>query len=166
MAPDESPAEVDTTSEARPLDDLLCFDLYAASRAVTAYYRPMLSRLGLTYPQYLVLVSLQPGESVTVTQIAETLSLDHGTLTPLLRRMEAAQLLTRRRSDEDERRVEITLTEQGAGLRRRFDDVQCAVGDAMGLSNSEFRSMQQALRTLTDSVRVALEARNFGAAGS
>ncbi len=145
------------TPPVRLLDELLCFDLYAASRAVTALYRPMLDELGLTYPQYLVLVTLQPGEPVTVRQIATWLSLDHGTLTPMLRRMESAGLLTRRRSASDERVVEIALTDEGSRLRERFEDVQCAVGDAMGLPGEEFRRLQLSLRALTASVRGATE---------
>ncbi|MCW2817267.1 MAG: MarR family transcriptional regulator [Marmoricola sp.] len=142
----------------RGLDELLCFDLYAASRAVTALYRPMLEELGLTYPQYLVLVALQPGEPVGVGGIAEALSLDHGTLTPLLRRMEAAGLLTRSRSTVDERRVEVALTPAGEALRLRFDDVQCVVADAVGLGVAEFRALQDALHRLTRSVRARTEA--------
>ena len=137
----------------RGLEELLCFDLYAASRAVTALYRPMLDELGLTYPQYLVLVALRPGEPLGVSGIAEALSLDHGTLTPLLRRMEAAGLVTRTRSAADERRVEIALTEAGAALRLRFDDVQCVVAEAVGLGVPEFRALQDTLHRLTRSVR-------------
>ena len=137
----------------RPLEELLCFDLYAASRAVTALYRQHLDELGLTYPQYLVLVVLEEGRPVPVKRVATDLDLDHGTLTPLLRRMESAGLLTRRRSTLDERQVEITLTAQGQHLRTRFDDVQCAVSEAMGLEPEEFRSLQASLRTLTRAVR-------------
>jgi len=137
----------------RGLEELLCFDLYAASRAVTALYRPMLEELGLTYPQYLVLVALQPGEVVGVGRIAEALSLDHGTLTPLLRRMEAAGLLTRARSTTDERRVEIQLTDAGVALRLRFDDVQCVVAEAVGLGVAEFTALQDSLRQLARGVR-------------
>ena len=139
----------------RGLDELLCFDLYAASRAVTALYRPMLERLGLTYPQYLVLVTLQPGRPASVKDVADALSLDHGTLTPLLRRMEAAGLITRRRSGVDERRVEVGLTGAGEAMRLRFDDVQCVVAEAVGLDPDAFRSLQTSLKTLTEAVRAA-----------
>ncbi len=151
----QTPQQADDDEQVRALESLLCFDLYAASRAVTAFYRPKLTELGLTYPQYLVLVSLRPGEAVTVSQIARELSLEHGTLSPLLRRMETAGLLTRTRSGQDERRVEVALTEHGVALRRRFDEVQCAVGEAMGLSATQFTGMQASLRALTDSVRHA-----------
>ena len=143
------------TAPVRGLDELLCFDLYAASRAVTALYRPMLERLGLTYPQYLVLVTLQPGEPASVKDVAEALRLDHGTLTPLLRRMEAADLITRRRSGVDERRVEVGLTGSGEAMRLRFDDVQCVVAEAVGLEPDAFRQLQDSLKSLADSVRAA-----------
>ena len=141
--------------DVRGLDDLLCFDLYAATRAVTAYYRPLLEELGLTYPQYLVLVSLQPGRPVSVKQVATDLSLDHGTLTPLLRRMESAGLLTRERNAADERQVVVTLTAAGEALRLRFDDVQCAVTEAIGMSPEEFATLQSSLTRLTGAVRRA-----------
>ena len=149
------------TSEQAPvrgLDELLCFDLYAASRAVTAFYRPLLDELGLTYPQYLVLVALPTEGAVPVKQIGHDLELDHGTLTPLLRRMEQAGLLTRRRSSVDERQVEVALTPEGRRLRLRFDDVQCKVGEAVGLDDQEFRALQASLVRLTRAVRRAADA--------
>ncbi|ROR90215.1 MarR family winged helix-turn-helix transcriptional regulator [Nocardioides aurantiacus] len=141
----------------RGLDELLCFDLYAASRAVTAFYRPLLDELGLTYPQYLVLVALPAEGAVAVKRIGHDLELDHGTLTPLLRRMEQAGLLTRRRSTADERRVEVALTPEGRRLRLRFDDVQCKVGEAVGLDDAEFRALQASLVRLTRAVRRAAD---------
>lgn len=148
--------------QVRGLDELLCFDLYAASRAVTAFYRPLLDELGLTYPQYLVLVALPTEHGVPVKQIALDLELDHGTLTPLLRRMDTAGLLTRRRSSVDERQVEVALTGAGRALRLRFDDVQCRVGEAVGLDDTEFRALQASLVRLTRAVRRAAEASNGG----
>lgn len=144
------------TSAAAPvrgLDELLCFDLYAASRAVTALYRPMLDELGLTYPQYLVLVALPPGGTLSVKEIAAALALDHGTLTPLLRRMEANGLLSRTRSAVDERLVDVALTGGGEAVRLRFDDVQCVVAESLGLDVAGFRQLQESLQALTRSVR-------------
>ena len=141
------------TAPVRGLDELLCFDLYAASRAVTALYRPMLEELGLTYPQYLVLVALQPGRTLSVKEIAAALALDHGTLTPLLRRMEAGGLLTRTRSAVDERLVDVGLTPAGTALRLRFDDVQCVVAESLGLDAAGFRQLQESLQALTHAVR-------------
>jgi DNA-binding MarR family transcriptional regulator len=135
-----------------PLSAQLCFELYAASRAVTNAYRPMLSELGLTYPQYLVLIVLWEQDRRTVRQLADTLKLDHGTLTPLLRRMEANGLITRRRADADERFVEIALTSSGDALRVHATRLHCDMTDAIGLDPDEFASLQQTLRALTASV--------------
>ena len=99
------------------LDDQLCFALYAASRAVTARYRPMLDVLGLTYPQYLVMMLLWETDHQTVGQLGSRLALDSGTLSPLLKRLTAAGLVTRHRRVEDERSVSIALTDEGRALR-------------------------------------------------
>lgn len=99
------------------LDQQLCFPLYAASRLVTGLYRPLLEELSLTYPQYLVLLVLWEKESVTVKELGEQLWLDSGTLTPLLKRMQEKDLVTRTRSSDDERVVNITLTEAGKDLQ-------------------------------------------------
>src|SRR5213079_2077082 len=107
------------------LDRQLCFALYSASRAMTAAYRPVLSEMNLTYPQYLVLLVLweaasAPGEGrVTVGQLGERLQLDSGTLSPLLKRLEANGFVRRERSRDDERIVEVTLTDGGRTLESR-----------------------------------------------
>lgn len=136
------------TIDAPPLEDQLCFDLYAASRAVTHAYRPVLDRLGLTYPQYLVMIVLWQKEACTVRELAEDLKLDHGTLTPLLRRMEAKGLLTRQRSLADERYVDVKLTEAGDALGIHARQIHCDMKDALGLDESEFVELQQTLRML------------------
>src|ERR687886_2404539 len=99
------------------LDDQLCFALYAASRAVTARYRPMLDEIGLTYPQYLVMMLLWEEDNQTVGQLGSRLALDSGTLSPLLKRLTAAGLVTRHRRADDERSVSVRLTEAGRSLR-------------------------------------------------
>ncbi len=149
-APDQQP----NRSRDRPpaLEALLCFDLYAASRAVTARYRPLLGDLGLTYPQYLVLVLLHERSRLAVRDIASSLRLDHGTLTPLLRRMESAGLVTRARSRLDERVVEIGVTDAGEAMRARFEDVQCVIREAMGLSPEQAHDLQGRLRELTATI--------------
>ena len=101
------------------LDDQLCFALYAASRAVTARYRPMLDEIGLTYPQYLVMMLLWESDHQTVGQLGSRLALDSGTLSPLLKRLTAAGLVTRHRRVEDERSVSIALTDKGRELHDR-----------------------------------------------
>lgn len=131
------------------IDDLLCFDLYAASRAVTACYRPVLAEMGLTYPQYLVVRLLSEGPPRPVSSLVHDLQLDHGTLTPLLRRLERAGLLTRTRSTADERVVDIDLTTAGRALTARFADLDCQIRAAMGLDETSARELQDRLRTLT-----------------
>lgn len=135
--------------ESPPLADQLCFDLYAASRAVTSAYRPVLREIGLTFPQYLVLIVLWEEESCTVRDLADSLQLDHGTLTPLLRRMEQARLVARRRDHNDERFVVVSLTEKGSELRRHADRIHCGMKDALALSDVEFADLQRTLRMLT-----------------
>ncbi|TWG92010.1 MarR family transcriptional regulator [Nocardioides sp. J9] len=131
------------------LDDLLCFDLYAASRQVTAAYRPVLAELGLTYPQYLVLVVLGAREDVLIKDVGRELRLDHATLSPLLRRLERDGLVTRRRSADDERAVVVALTDAGRALHARFGDVHCRVGELLGISAEEAAQLRALLRRLT-----------------
>src|SRR3954447_20856924 len=95
------------------LENQLCFALHAASRAMTAAYQPLLDALGITYPQYLVLLLLWEQDGVRVSQLGERLHLDSGTLTPLLKRLESRHVLERRRSTDDERVVEVFLTAEG-----------------------------------------------------
>lgn len=105
------------------LDRQVCFALYAASRVVTAAYRPLLEPLGLTYPQYLVMLVLWERGTIAVGEISMALHLDSGTLSPLLKRLEAGGLVRRRRSADDERRVLIELTDEGRALRARAVDI-------------------------------------------
>ncbi|KAJ1684390.1 hypothetical protein LUZ63_020145 [Rhynchospora breviuscula] len=135
------------------LEDLVCFDLYAASRAMTAYYRPLLAELDLTYPQYLVLVLLAERERpVPVGEVGRELHLDHGTLTPLLRRLEGAGRLSRARSSTDERVVEVAITEGGREAHARFAEIQCRVSEVLGLDEDELGGLQRSLRRLADAV--------------
>lgn len=126
----------------------MCFDLYAASRAVTNAYRPVLRSLGLTYPQYLVLLVLWEQGTCTVRELADALRLDHGTLTPLLRRMEVSGLLTRRRNLADERFVQIALTEGGDAMRVHASQIHCDMKQALGLDEAKFAELQATLRGL------------------
>ena len=137
------------TIKAPPLDEQLCFDLYAASRAVTAAYRPVLNELGITYPQYLVLIVLWEHGSCTVRDLAAELRLDHGTLTPLLKRMETGGLVERRRDNLDERFVVVSLAGKGESLRRHAEGIHCHMVEQLGLSSQEFEQLQTTLRTLT-----------------
>ncbi|MEH1030368.1 MarR family winged helix-turn-helix transcriptional regulator [Micromonospora profundi] len=140
-------------------DDLLlrrqvCFALYAASRALTDVYRPILDEFGLTYPQYLVLLVLweRPDDAPTVSELGGELRLDSGTLSPLLKRLETAGLVARRRSARDERRVEVGLTEQGRALREQLCDVPLRVAQATGLSLDELVALRDTLTRVTDTI--------------
>ncbi|MGY1620001.1 MarR family winged helix-turn-helix transcriptional regulator [Geodermatophilus sp. SYSU D00691] len=134
------------------LDDQLCFALYAASRAVTARYRPMLDELGLTYPQYLVMMLLWENDNQTVGQLGSKLALDSGTLSPLLKRLTAAGLVTRHRRVEDERSVSIALTDTGRALRDKALPISEAMIGAIGFDTSEFDDLKDRLRVLVDRV--------------
>src|SRR6201989_402563 len=117
------------------LDDQLCFALYAASRAVTARYRPMLEAIGLTYPQYLVMMLLWEQDHQTVGQLGSRLALDSGTLSPLLQRLTAAGLVTRHRRVEDERSVSIALTDAGRALREHAFSISESMIGAIGFES-------------------------------
>lgn len=139
------------------LEEQLCFALYAASRAVTARYRSLLDELGLTYPQYLVLLVLWEHGTVSVRELGRHLQLDSGTLSPLLKRLEAAGVVTRRRSAADERSVDISLTSAGEALRERAGCVPPIIAAATGLDDVELATLQATLEGLTQ--RMAGEAR-------
>jgi DNA-binding MarR family transcriptional regulator len=134
------------------LDDQLCFALYAASRAVTARYRPMLDKLGLTYPQYLVMMLLWESDHQTVGQLGSRLALDSGTLSPLLKRLTSAGLVTRHRRVEDERSVSIALTDAGRALEDKALSISGEMIGAIGFDTGEFDELMQRLRLLTDRV--------------
>lgn len=138
------------------LDELLCFDLYAASRAMTRRYRPLLAELGLTYPQYLVVVALGATGPASIKQLAGTLRLDHATLTPLLQRMESAGLLMRERDPADRRSVQLGLTQQGRDAYLATDDVQCTIREDLGLTAEQMRDLQVTLQNVTASIERAL----------
>jgi MarR family transcriptional regulator, organic hydroperoxide resistance regulator len=134
------------------LDDQLCFALYAASRAVTQRYRALLDELGLTYPQYLVMLVLWEQGPTTVKGLADALQLDYGTLSPLLKRLAAAGLVERQRRLDDERSVEISLTAAGDELKARASRVPQLLVDAYNLDANEFSALRDNLRELTESV--------------
>jgi DNA-binding MarR family transcriptional regulator len=132
----------------------VCFALYAASRAVTDVYRPLLEELGLTYPQYLVLLVLweRDPEASTVKDLGAALELDSGTLSPLLKRLAAAGFVTRSRSARDERVVEVVLTADGRALRDRVGEVPRQVAAATGLTQDELVTLRHTLTRITDAV--------------
>jgi DNA-binding MarR family transcriptional regulator len=134
------------------LDDQLCFALYAATHAITRAYRPLLNELGITYPQYLVLLVLWEQDTVPVGEIARRLQLDAAALTPLVKRLESLGLVTRQRDARDERIVRITLSGSGRGLRSRAAQVQREITTRTGLSSSELIALRSRLRALTQAL--------------
>lgn len=135
------------------LDDQLCFSLYAATRAMTALYAPLLAPLGLTYPQYLVMLVLWEADGVSVKRIGERLVLDSGTLTPLLKRLESQGLVSRRRSEADERVVEIHLSPDGKKLKQRAKTIPEKLGCQLGLTLEELVTLRERLHTLARTTR-------------
>lgn len=134
------------------LENQLCFLLYASSREMTKQYKPLLEKLNVTYPQYLVLLLLWEHETLTVKKMGELLYLDSGTLTPMLKRMEQQGLITRKRSEEDERSVLISLTEDGELLKEKAADIPETI---LGLSNQSGENLKQlksALYTLLETL--------------
>lgn len=132
------------------LDNQLCFALYSASLAMTKLYKPLLEALGLTYPQYLVLLVLWEQDGITVSALGERLHLDSGTLTPLLKRMEQADLLVRQRSTEDERRVQVGLTTAGRKLKSKANSVPACLVEAAGCPVPELMSLTHQVQALRD----------------
>jgi len=130
------------------LDAQLCFALYSASLAMTKRYRPLLDALGLTYPQYLVMLALWEHDGSSVSALGERLFLDSGTLTPLLKRLQTAGLLTRERASDDERRVVVTLTPAGRKLRRRALGIPAALAEAAACSPGELATLTATLHQL------------------
>ncbi len=134
------------------LDDQLCFALYSASRAVTARYRPMLDQLGLTYPQFLVLMTLWEHDDQNVREISDRLDLDSGTMSPLLKRLDAAGLVTRERSAADERQVRVRLTDAGRALEQPACRVSAMMIDALDLDVQQFAALKRQLEEITERV--------------
>lgn len=137
------------------LDKQLCFALYSASHAMTRAYQPLLAPLGLTYPQYLVMLVLWEQDGLAVGQVGERLKLDSATLTPLLKRLEAAGHLQRLRDTSDERRLRLQLTPQGRALRARAANIpeQLAAGAGCGLD--ELADLTRRIAALRDRMHSA-----------
>ncbi|MCE7001411.1 MarR family transcriptional regulator [Kibdelosporangium philippinense] len=135
------------------LDEQACFALYAASRAVTDVYRPLLAELDLTYPQYLVLLVLWERDNQPIKQIGAALHLDYGTVSPLLKRLETRGLVQRRRQADDERSVVVSLTPDGIAMRERAQEIPPAIGCALGLNNQDLGVLMDLLRRVTTSAR-------------
>jgi MarR family transcriptional regulator, organic hydroperoxide resistance regulator len=139
------------------LDNQICFAVYSAAHAFNRVYKPLLDRLGLTYPQYLAMLVLWEKDGVPLKDIGERLFLDSGTLTPLLKRLEAAQLIKRTRSTKDERQVLIALTPQGLALKERARAVPQRVLAASACSIPELSAMNNEIVALRDRLNAAVE---------
>ncbi|MCR5842617.1 MAG: MarR family transcriptional regulator [Oscillospiraceae bacterium] len=136
--------------EAMKLSNQLCFPLYAAARNMTGLYTPWLRPLGLTYTQYIVFLVLWEKDALTVGEIGERLMLDNGTLSPLLKKMEQAGYVERRRSQEDERVVVITLTEAGRALQEKAKDIPAQVAGCIDLSPEKAQTLYALLYELLE----------------
>lgn len=134
------------------LDNQLCFALYAANRAVTARYRPLLAELNLTYPQYLVMLVLweasQDGSTVRVSDLGRRLRLDSGTLTPLLKRLAERGLVTRQRDTADERVVTVAPTEEGVAMRQRAREIPGRLLCGTGIGQERIVALREELRSV------------------
>ena len=142
----------DGDDEVLRLDRQLCFATYTVSQAFTRVYKPQLDQLGLTYPQYLVMLVLWEQDGVTVKQIGERLDLDSGTLTPLLKRLETSGFLRRTRDPQDERQVRITLTAAGRDVKARAAAARRAVGCATGRTPEQIQALRDELMRLRDAL--------------
>lgn len=138
------------------LDEQICFALYSASRALTARYRELLEPLGVTYPQYLVLLVLWEDGPSTVSHLGDRLHLDSGTLSPLLRRLESVGHITRARTADDERVVEVSLTALGDELRDEAASIPVGICEATGLDPAALVALQRQIATVADNVRASL----------
>jgi len=136
---------VTATDDLLKLENQLCFALVTAARNVVALYRPILEPLGLTHPQYLVMLALWEKAPRTLNELAVDLALEPATASPLVKRLESEGLVARQRSTEDERRLEITLTTAGAALRERAVDVPRRVMEAVGMDVDEIAALRDGL---------------------
>jgi DNA-binding MarR family transcriptional regulator len=131
------------------LENQLCFPIYALSRKITSMYQPFLSDLGITYPQYLVMLILWEKESVNVKELGDCLLLDSGTLTPLLKRLEKNKLITRTRSDKDERIVIISLTKQGKKMEEQAAKIPLQLSKQIKSCNVNPKDIQKLVKEVT-----------------
>ena len=140
--------QIKVMSEQLKLANQVCFPIYSLAKEIVSRYRPFLEELDLTYPQYLVLLVLWEQDNLTVSKIGEHLNLDSGTLTPLLKRLEQKNIISRRRSSEDERIVNITLTEEGVKLKEKATSVPQKLSSSMNVSKEELIELKRIIENL------------------
>ena len=144
----------DSPAPANPLDQYLCFSVYAAGLAFNRVYKPLLDRFGITYPQYLALVALSAKDDHTVSELGDKLFLESNTLTPLIKRLETAGFVSRMRDKQDERVVRVSLTDAGRSLTQ--EAMQClppAVLDATGMTVAELEDLNRSVAKLGNALR-------------
>jgi len=132
------------------LPDMICFALYSANHAMQRVYQPLLAPLGLTYPQFLVLMTLWQSDDRTVGDLGRALGLESNTLTPLLKRMETQGFLARARDNNDERQVRVTLTDKGAALKEQSSAIATCIFDACGLEVARLTDLRDQITALRD----------------
>ncbi|MBY9068052.1 MarR family transcriptional regulator [Hyphomonas sp. WL0036] len=154
----ETKVESSTMTGPVLLDQALCFAIYSAGLAFNRVYKPILDPLGLTYPQYLVMIALWEAEGQTVSELGQHLFLESNTLTPLLKRLETAGLVSRTRDKADERQVRVSLTEKGKGLLKGASCVPEQVLAATGLTVEQLTRLRGSISTLRDNLRAASDA--------
>lgn len=138
------------TKRGPALNELLCFSIYSAGHAFNQFYRPLLSRIRLTYPQYLVMVVLWARDDRTVKELGEALFLESNTLTPILKRLEGIGHIVRTRDPEDERQVRVRLTDQGLALRPEAANIGACAEEALGMSEGELVRVQREVSGIRD----------------
>jgi DNA-binding MarR family transcriptional regulator len=137
------------------LPEMICFALYSANHAMQRVYQPLLAKFGLTYPQYLTLLTLWAEDGRTVGDLSRALQLESNTLTPLLKRMEAQGLVARARVAEDERQVRVTLTDRGRALQAETAGLSTCIFDACGLAVDELTALRDQITSLRDRLRLS-----------
>lgn len=141
-----------TQTRQQPLDRQLCFSIYGADLAINRTYKPLLDKLGLTYPQYLVLHALWETDGLTITGIADRLALEPSTITPLVKRLELAGFLTRLRNPSDERQVQVSLTDKGRDMREESACLGEALLKKAGMSLQELGDLNRQVQRLRDAL--------------
>ena len=146
----KNPAEPAAPFVPLPLDGQLCFSLYGALMAVSRTYKPWLDELGITYPQYLVLSVLWENDGQTITAIADRLALEPSSITPLVKRLELAKLLGRKRNPADERQVQVRLTDKGRNLRSETRRLTEALNQRSGMTHAQLVALNDQVKALRD----------------
>ena len=144
---------MDTKTPALPVAEMICFSLYSATHAMQHAYKPLLEALGLTYPQYLVLVALWAEDGQTVGQLGQALQLESNTLTPLLKRMQAQGLVMRARDARDERQVRVSLTQAGRDMQERAAAIPGCILERSGMTLAALTALRDQVNTLRDQLR-------------